>query len=235
MPTTSRPGMGASMRIERAASAMARSSARPSMRDSLTRASGLTSYWVTTGPRVRGHDRGRDLEAAQLLLDDADVADVVEAAPRRRRLGGRVEQLDRAAAPTAQAAGSGSTSGRSRPQLAGRSSCDRAAACRTPWPWAAAARRRWRRSRHRPAESPARCCRTTRSGSSAPGWAAARAARARFIGATGRGRWSRLARRRSPPAGARLRLSPRRARGRRLAAPAPASAGDGAGRRRVTG
>ena len=50
MPTTSRPGMGASMRMERAARAMARSSAKPSMRDSLTRASGLTSYWVTTGP-----------------------------------------------------------------------------------------------------------------------------------------------------------------------------------------
>ena len=50
MPTTSRPGMGASMRMERAASAIARSSASPSMRDSLTRASGRTSYWVTTGP-----------------------------------------------------------------------------------------------------------------------------------------------------------------------------------------
>ena len=86
MPTTSRPGMGASMRMERAASAMARSSARPSMRDSLTRASGLTSYWVTTGPVLVRHDRGRDLEAAQLLLDDADVALVVEAAaPLRRR------------------------------------------------------------------------------------------------------------------------------------------------------
>ena len=50
MPTTSRPGMGASIRIERAARAMARSSASPSMRESFMRASGLTSYWVTTGP-----------------------------------------------------------------------------------------------------------------------------------------------------------------------------------------
>ena len=50
MPTTSRPGMGASMRMLRAASAMARSSARPSIREILTRASGRTSYWVTTGP-----------------------------------------------------------------------------------------------------------------------------------------------------------------------------------------
>ena len=50
MPTTSRPGMGASMRMLRAARAMARSSARPSMRLSLMRASGRTSYWVTTGP-----------------------------------------------------------------------------------------------------------------------------------------------------------------------------------------
>ena len=80
MPTTSRPGMGASMRMVRAASAMARSSARASMRDSLTRTSGRTSYWVTTGPRVGAHDLGRDLEAAQLLLDDPDVAGVVEAA-----------------------------------------------------------------------------------------------------------------------------------------------------------
>ena len=50
IPTTSLPGMGASIRIERAASAIARSSASASTRESLTRASGLTSYWVTTGP-----------------------------------------------------------------------------------------------------------------------------------------------------------------------------------------
>jgi hypothetical protein len=42
--------MGASIRIERAARAMARSSASASIRDSFTRASGRTSYWVTTGP-----------------------------------------------------------------------------------------------------------------------------------------------------------------------------------------
>ena len=44
------PGIGASIRIERAMSAIARSSARPSIREILTRASGRTSYWVTTGP-----------------------------------------------------------------------------------------------------------------------------------------------------------------------------------------
>ena len=64
MPTTSLPGIGASMRMVRAARAIARSSARPSMRDSFTCASGLTSYWVTTGPVFVADDRGRDLEAA---------------------------------------------------------------------------------------------------------------------------------------------------------------------------
>ena len=52
MPTTSLPGMGASMRIERAARAIARSSARASMRETLTWCSGWTSYWVTTGPEL---------------------------------------------------------------------------------------------------------------------------------------------------------------------------------------
>ena len=50
MPTTSLPGIGASMRIDRAASAIARSSASASIRDSFTWASGRTSYCVTTGP-----------------------------------------------------------------------------------------------------------------------------------------------------------------------------------------
>ncbi len=50
MPTTSLPGIGASIRIERAARAIARSSARASMRETLTLLSGRTSYWVTTGP-----------------------------------------------------------------------------------------------------------------------------------------------------------------------------------------
>ena len=71
---------------------MARSSARPSMRDSLMRASGLTSYWVTTGPVLRGHDAGRDLEAAQLLLDDADVARRGPGAGHAADEVGRVEQ-----------------------------------------------------------------------------------------------------------------------------------------------
>lgn len=50
IPTTLRPGMGASMRSVRAASAMARSSASPSMRETLTSGAGYSSYWVTTGP-----------------------------------------------------------------------------------------------------------------------------------------------------------------------------------------
>ena len=77
----------------RAASAIARSSARPSMRESLTRASGRTSYWVTTGPGVRAHDDRGDLEAAQLLLDDAHVARVV-VEHGVRGLGVGVEQGD---------------------------------------------------------------------------------------------------------------------------------------------
>ena len=52
MPTTSLPGIGASMRMERADRAIARSSARASMRETLTWCSGLTSYWVTTGPEL---------------------------------------------------------------------------------------------------------------------------------------------------------------------------------------
>ena len=52
MPTTSLPGIGASIRIERAARAIARSSARASMRETLMWCSGRTSYWVTTGPEL---------------------------------------------------------------------------------------------------------------------------------------------------------------------------------------
>ena len=50
MPTTAFPGIGASMRIERALSAMARSSPRPSMRLMRTFGAGVNSYCVTTGP-----------------------------------------------------------------------------------------------------------------------------------------------------------------------------------------
>ena len=54
MPTTSLPGIGASIRIERAARAIARSSARRlDAADTLTWCSGRTSYWVTTGPELR--------------------------------------------------------------------------------------------------------------------------------------------------------------------------------------
>ena len=44
-------GIGASIRSERAARAIARSSARASMRLTLMSGAGWTSYWVTTGPR----------------------------------------------------------------------------------------------------------------------------------------------------------------------------------------
>ncbi len=53
MPTALLPGIGASMRSERAARAIARSSARPSMRLTLMSGAGWTSYWVTTGPALR--------------------------------------------------------------------------------------------------------------------------------------------------------------------------------------
>ncbi len=49
-PTTLLPGIGASIRIVRAARAMARSSARASMRLTLISGDGSISYWVTTGP-----------------------------------------------------------------------------------------------------------------------------------------------------------------------------------------
>ena len=53
MPTALLPGIGASMRSERAASAMARSSASASIRLTLMSGAGWTSYCVTTGPALR--------------------------------------------------------------------------------------------------------------------------------------------------------------------------------------
>ncbi len=50
IPTTLLPGIGASMRIVRAARAIARSSERASIRLTLISGDGSTSYWVTTGP-----------------------------------------------------------------------------------------------------------------------------------------------------------------------------------------
>ena len=52
MPTTERPGIGASIRIDRAESAIARSSASASILLTRTEASGSSSYWVTTGPAL---------------------------------------------------------------------------------------------------------------------------------------------------------------------------------------
>ena len=53
MPTALLPGIGASIRSERAARAIARSSDSASIRLTLTSGAGWTSYWVTTGPALR--------------------------------------------------------------------------------------------------------------------------------------------------------------------------------------
>ncbi len=53
MPTALLPGIGASIRSERAARAIARSSDSASIRLTLTSGAGWTSYWVTTGPAFR--------------------------------------------------------------------------------------------------------------------------------------------------------------------------------------
>ena len=53
MPTALLPGIGASIRRDRAARAIARSSASASIRLTLTCGAGWTSYWVTTGPALR--------------------------------------------------------------------------------------------------------------------------------------------------------------------------------------
>ena len=53
MPTALLPGIGASIRMLRAASAIDRSSWSASMRLSLMCGAGCTSYWVTTGPALR--------------------------------------------------------------------------------------------------------------------------------------------------------------------------------------
>ncbi len=66
IPTTDLPGMGASIRMVRAASAIARSSASPSIRLTLTDGSGSTSYWVTTGPAFHFTTRLGMLKLASL-------------------------------------------------------------------------------------------------------------------------------------------------------------------------
>ena len=50
IPTTPLPGIGATMRIDMACSAMVRSSARPAMRLILMPGAGENSYMVMTGP-----------------------------------------------------------------------------------------------------------------------------------------------------------------------------------------
>ncbi len=141
MPTTSLPGMGASMRMERAARAMARSSARASMRETLTWCSGRTSYWVTTGPGVDGHDLGRDGEAQELLLDPALVRFVID----RRRPGGRVRAAPGARSRAGSSRWPAATRGRSAPRRSRQPR--RASRCRHAARWwpgcsASVARRR---------------------------------------------------------------------------------------------
>ena len=53
IPTALLPGIGASIRSDRAARAIARSSASASIRETRTSTAGWTSYWVTTGPALR--------------------------------------------------------------------------------------------------------------------------------------------------------------------------------------
>ena len=116
MPTTSLPGIGASIRIERAARAIARSSARASMRETLTWCSGRTSYWVTTGP---------ELTATTL----AGIAKLSSFSSIRRdvRLRGRARRRRRP--PVAARAGrSSAASSRSRRATRGRSAASPASA-----------------------------------------------------------------------------------------------------------
>ena len=95
-PTTFRPGIGASIRIVRAASAMARSSASPSIRLTLIDGSGSTSYCVTTGPAFQRVTRLGMLKLASLLTMIAALCawsmpafDVRGARSSRSDIGGR--------------------------------------------------------------------------------------------------------------------------------------------------
>ena len=69
-----------------------------SIRDSFTWRSGLTSYWVTTGPVFVATTLAGIGEAAQLLLDEADVRGVVDAAAGARGYA-RLEEVDRRQRP----------------------------------------------------------------------------------------------------------------------------------------
>ena len=76
MPTALLPGIGASIRSERAARAIARSSDSASIRLTLTSGAGWTSYWVTTGPALRPTISAGMPKLGQLLDDDLLVASV---------------------------------------------------------------------------------------------------------------------------------------------------------------
>ena len=67
MPTALLPGIGASIRSERAARAMARSSESASIRLTLMSGAGWTSYWVTTGPALRATIRAGIPKPASFL------------------------------------------------------------------------------------------------------------------------------------------------------------------------
>ena len=95
MPTALLPGIGASIRRVRAARAIARSSARASIRLTLTCARRLDLVLGHDRAGVAADDLGRDVEARELLDDDVLGAAVDRlVAGRVDALDGRVEELD---------------------------------------------------------------------------------------------------------------------------------------------
>ncbi len=94
MPTTSLPGMGASMRIERAARAIARSSAQRLDARHLDVVLGTDLVLGHDRAGVDRHDLGRDREAEQLLLDAPLVRRRGRRRPPTRAADARLEQLD---------------------------------------------------------------------------------------------------------------------------------------------
>ena len=88
MPTALLPGIGASIRSVRAARAIARSSARASIRLTFTCARRLDLVLGHDRAGVAADDLGRDLEARELLDDD------VLGPPMDRLVAGRVDPLD---------------------------------------------------------------------------------------------------------------------------------------------
>src|SRR5713101_3704359 len=89
MPTTGLPGMGASTRTESARSAIERSSARVTMRFTLTPGAGSNSKVVITGP-------GRTATTLPLTWKSASLVSRMRGLVERlRRAHGRVEEVER--------------------------------------------------------------------------------------------------------------------------------------------